>query len=169
MNWNLPKCSLKNRRSGRSPSWRFKPSLCSNEQTALQRGKVRLILSKIARSVDIKNRYGRLVDTEATLDRREDRLQEIRGPSDKPDAGAEPEPAGIAAQRFDGLGRLARVVSAKPEMPSTPLSTTAERWLATLHRLRVSTFGTTSAAGSGSMERPAILPSVRHATLPPGT
>jgi hypothetical protein len=90
-------------------------SLLERAQTALERGKVRLLLKKIARSDDIKQRYAKFVDTEVQLDRREQRLSNLGFRSAA--AGAETAAADFSSQRYDGHGRLARVVTSDTNAP----------------------------------------------------
>ena len=70
-------------------------SLLERASTALERGKVRLLLKKIAQSNDVKQRYAKFVDSEVQLDRREERLDDLR---------AEP-----GVERFSRLSRLAQI------------------------------------------------------------
>ena len=96
-------------------------ALMERAQTAVERGKVRLILNKIARSADIKNRYAQFVETEVELDRREKRLEGLRE-AEAPSASRELPPAeGTATRRFDGIGRLARVIAADLGAPQYAL------------------------------------------------
>ncbi len=92
-------------------------SLLERASTALERGKVRLLLKKIAQSNDVKQRYAKFVDSEVQLDRREQRLESLRaepGSSDSQDSGLAPSQA---APRYDGYGRLGRVVTSDTDAP----------------------------------------------------
>lgn len=96
-------------------------SLTERAQTAVERGKVRLVLNKIARSADIKNRYAQFVEKEVELDQRQRRLEEMRTAEVASPAQAVPVVEDLAAQRFDGIGRLARVVASDPGAPQYAL------------------------------------------------
>jgi uncharacterized protein YgiM (DUF1202 family) len=82
-------------------------SVFDQAQTASQRGQARLLLGKIARFEDIRDRYKKLgamqIET-ARADRQSARLSRTTLPRD---------PEG----RFDAVGRLARVASPKPGTP----------------------------------------------------
>lgn len=86
-------------------------ALVMEAETAVDRGRARLVASKIAESADIKQRFeavgGVPAAAERHIRRSADMAQTVQ--SDKPDSA----PAG----RFDGVGRLARVVPPKLGSP----------------------------------------------------
>lgn len=92
-------------------------SLLERAQTALERGKVRLLLRKIAQSDDVKQRYAKFVDTEVQLDRREERLGSLRDEPKWNDAEATAVSANPIAKRYDGQGRLGRIITSDPNAP----------------------------------------------------
>lgn len=92
-------------------------SLLGRAKTALQRGKVRLVLKKIAQSNDVKQRYVKYVDSEVQLDRREQRLNDLRDEPKWNDAEAGSSTKSTLASKFDGHGRLGRIVTSDPEAP----------------------------------------------------
>ncbi|MHB8900891.1 MAG: hypothetical protein ACYC6Y_19250, partial [Thermoguttaceae bacterium] len=91
-------------------------SLLERAGTAVERGKVRLLLKKIAQSVDVQERYAKFVDSEIQHDRREKQLDELRTES-VPDGSKDSPAAGQVAQQYDGYGRLGRVVSSERDAP----------------------------------------------------
>ncbi len=96
-------------------------ALMERAQTAVERGKVRLVLNKIARSADIKNRYAQFVEKEVELDRREERLEGMRAAGVASPEHAPPLAEETATRRFDGMGRLARVVASDLGAPQYAL------------------------------------------------
>ncbi len=96
-------------------------ALMERAQTAVERGKVRLVLNKIARSADIKNRYAQFVEKEVELDRREERLEGMRAAGVASSEHAPPLAEETATRRFDGMGRLARVVASDLGAPQYAL------------------------------------------------
>ena len=83
-------------------------SLMTQAETAVERGRARLLLNKIDRFADIRQRYdtvnGMLADTE----RRNEQLASLRRDAAEPSTPSD---------RFDGRGRLTRVVSPKQGAP----------------------------------------------------
>jgi hypothetical protein len=90
-------------------------SLLNQAETAVERGRARLLLSKIARFQDIKQRY--------------DRVNALWGQTQRTDrelARVSPRPGGVSPQfdtagRYDGVGKLARVTSPKTGAPQYAL------------------------------------------------
>lgn len=79
--------------------------LLEQAQTAVERGRARLLVNKIARFDEIKRRYDAVNNLRGQTDRRQEelaRLSRQRG---------EAAPAANPADRFDGMGKLTRVVS----------------------------------------------------------
>ena len=92
-------------------------SLLGRSQTALERGKVRLLLKKIAQSDDVKKRYVKFVDTEVQLDRREQRLGGLSSEPKWNDAEAAPMAGTGTTRRYDGQGRLGRIITSEQDAP----------------------------------------------------
>ncbi len=92
-------------------------SLLERARTALERGKVRLLLKKIAQSDDVKQRYAKFVDTEVQLDRREERLDGLRDEPKWNDSEGTTASARPTAKRYDGYGRLGRIITSEPNAP----------------------------------------------------
>jgi len=86
-------------------------SLLSQAETALERGRARVLVNKIARFEDIKNRYNTVNTVVAETERRNRRLAVLSR------ARAETAESREVEDRFDGKGRLTRVVSPKPGAP----------------------------------------------------
>ncbi|HKD35207.1 MAG TPA: hypothetical protein VKB78_00360, partial [Pirellulales bacterium] len=81
-------------------------------QTAVERGKARLLLDRIAKFEDIKRRLDTVDQVQGATDRKNNQLVNL--------ADARP-PAGLAevegSERFDATGRLINVVSQRPNAP----------------------------------------------------
>ncbi len=92
-------------------------SLLERADTALERGKVRLLLRKIAQSNDVKRRYAKFVDTEVQLDRREQRLESLRNAPASAENGTASAALSSDGKRYDGEGRLGRVVTSEADAP----------------------------------------------------
>jgi hypothetical protein len=87
--------------------------LLARSNTAVERGRVRTLLSKIDRFDDISQRYANVMDVRATTDRRN---RELQGP------GRTALQRSIADEpRYDGVGKLAQVVSKKVGTPQYAL------------------------------------------------
>ena len=86
-------------------------ALLTEAETAVERGRVRLLANKIAQSDDIKRRHDAVNGTRTATERHNRQLAELG----RIEENAEPEAA--PASRFDGEGRLARVVPAKLGVP----------------------------------------------------
>jgi hypothetical protein len=84
--------------------------LLAQADTALERGRARLLLSKIDRFENIKQRYDAVDRVVADTDRRDRRLAELSTRLATSDSA---DPSG----RFDGRGRLTRVRDPKPGAP----------------------------------------------------
>ncbi|HIQ21753.1 MAG TPA: hypothetical protein EYH34_11040 [Planctomycetes bacterium] len=84
--------------------------LKAQAQTALERGQTRLLLRRLAQAREIKRRQEALQAVEVVAERRHRQLDQLR-------QGEDGSPEAAAAGRFDGVGRLARVVSPKPGAP----------------------------------------------------
>ena len=89
-------------------------SLLNQAETAVERGRARLLMSKIARFEDIKQRYDRVNAT-----REESRRMHPQW------ARLSPQPPGVSPQaddgRYDGVGRLERVTSPRTGAPQYAL------------------------------------------------
>jgi uncharacterized protein YgiM (DUF1202 family) len=86
-------------------------SLLAEAETAVERGRVRLLANKIARSEDLKRRYDAVNGTQMATERRNRQLSELS--QARQSTPAEPAPG----NRFDGVGRLARVLPPKLGAP----------------------------------------------------
>jgi len=86
-------------------------ALLSEAETAVERGRVRLLANKIAQSDDVKRRYDAVNGTRAATERHNRQLADL---GQAQEAASSP-PA--TAARFDGVGRLARVVPSKLGVP----------------------------------------------------
>lgn len=84
--------------------------LIAQAETALERGRARMLLSKIERFENIKQRYDAVEGVIADVQRRDRRLTAL---ADRRDSTGDP----ASLDRFDGRGRLTRVVSPKPGSP----------------------------------------------------
>lgn len=90
--------------------------------TAVERGRARLLLSRIERFEDVQRRSKALASAQANIERRRgqvDRVREARR--------AGPVSAEINASRYDGVGRLAQIDSNKPGGASYALVDSAGR------------------------------------------
>lgn len=87
--------------------------LLDQAQTAVERGRARLLANRIARFEDIKRRQEEVLAMRARTDREERLLAGVR-PRDGSDRDG---PAPAADERFDGVGRLTRVDSPKLGAP----------------------------------------------------
>jgi hypothetical protein len=85
-------------------------------QTALERGRARLVLSKIQRFQEIKDRYEHVAQVKTESGAREAELTAaiVQKPDTPTPAAAAPQPA---LARFDGAGRLTAVVSLRIGTP----------------------------------------------------
>jgi hypothetical protein len=92
-------------------------------RTAVERGKARLLLGKISRLEEIRQRYEKIVDTQAETDRRNRQLEERKivpaEPARRDEAVHEVDHE--EPRRFDGLGRLAVVSPQRPDLPQFAL------------------------------------------------
>jgi len=86
-------------------------ALLTEAETAVERGKARLLANKIARSEQIKRRYDAVNDTRTLTDRHNRQLAELG------QAREDASPELASAGRFDGAGRLARVAPPKLGAP----------------------------------------------------
>jgi len=90
-------------------------SLLGQAETAVERGRVRLVLNRIAQSRDIKDRYAAVNEMETEIKRHDRQLSAIERRRQEPPA------ARAAEARFDGVGRLRRVVSSTVGAPQYAL------------------------------------------------
>jgi hypothetical protein len=81
----------------------------SQSQTAVERGKARVLLSKLARFEDIRQRYVAVMDVRGQVDRRNRELAST--PAAKAARPFSDDP------RYDGVGKLAQVMAGKPGTP----------------------------------------------------
>ena len=97
--------------------WRFDEMaldaehLIAQAETALERGRAKMLLTKIERFENIKQRYDTVEQVVADVDRRGRRLTAL---ADRDNSHRE---AQQSSDRFDGQGRLTRVRSQQPGMP----------------------------------------------------
>ncbi|HLA85019.1 MAG TPA: hypothetical protein VJL29_09505 [Thermoguttaceae bacterium] len=84
--------------------------MMAQAETALERGRARMLMSKVERFENIKQRYDTVEHVVADADRRDRRLATL---------STRDNPAGLLSpsDRFDGRGRLTRVLSPKPGTP----------------------------------------------------
>jgi uncharacterized protein YraI len=80
-------------------------SLLTQAETAVERGRVRLLVKRIEQARDIKERYIAVNDMETDIARHNRQLATLERRRREPDSKAALE------QRFDGAGKLRRVVS----------------------------------------------------------
>ncbi len=85
--------------------------LLAQANTALERGRARLLVKKMSRFEDIKHRYDTIGAMRAQTERSNRQLAGLR-PRDR-----RPDRAGESGGRFDGTGELIRVVSSKLGAP----------------------------------------------------
>lgn len=88
--------------------------LLAQGETALERGKARLVLNKIEQAADIKRRNDDINNTQLAIERSNRRLADMA--RRRADGGA-----GEGQSRFDGTGRLTRVVPSKLGAPQYAL------------------------------------------------
>jgi len=86
-------------------------ALLTEAETALERGRVRLLANKIAQSEDIKRRYDAVNGTHSDTERHNRQLADLG--RTRENAASQPD----SDSRFDGVGRLARVVPPKLGAP----------------------------------------------------
>ncbi len=86
--------------------------LAQQAQTAVERGRSRLLLNKIGRFEDIKQRYDEVNRLSRDIDRRNGRLAELSRSRAQASAAAT-----RADDRYDGVGRLTPVASPPPGAP----------------------------------------------------
>ena len=86
-------------------------ALLAEAETAVERGRVRLLANKIAQSEDIKRRYDTVGGARAATERQNRQLSELA------EAQQRARPQLASTGRFDGDGRLVRVVPAKLGAP----------------------------------------------------
>ncbi|MBN2022668.1 MAG: SH3 domain-containing protein [Pirellulales bacterium] len=84
-------------------------TLVSRAETAVQRGRARLLLDKMDRYASLRDRFDAAGSMLATRERLDRRLADLRSRPDDMGTGAD--------DRYDGQGRLTRVVSPKPGAP----------------------------------------------------
>jgi hypothetical protein len=82
--------------------------LMAQAETAVERGRARLLLNKIDRFAGIRQRYDAVNGMLADTDRRNEQLASLRRDAAEPSTPSD---------RFDGRGRLTRVVSPKQGAP----------------------------------------------------
>ena len=86
-------------------------ALLTEAETAVERGRARLLINRIAQSEDVKRRYDTVNGTYALTERHNRQLAELRRVRD------DALPRRPLASRFDGVGRLERVVPSKLGAP----------------------------------------------------
>lgn len=85
--------------------------LFNQAETAIERGRARMLVNKVARFQQIKDSYEAVADTRADIEQRNRQLAAVS--ADRREAlDADPED-----ERFDGTGKLARVVSRQASAP----------------------------------------------------
>ena len=85
-------------------------ALMTEAETAVERGRARLLTNKIAQSNDIKQRYDAVNEVRAASERQNRQLAQLE------QSRGEPTGPG-SSHRFDGTGRLARVAPSKVGTP----------------------------------------------------
>lgn len=90
-------------------------SLMVRAETAVERGRARTLLNRVAQSIDIKQRFDAVAKLKTETERENRRLAELS--EVKATSGSAP----LDSERFDGTGRLARVVSPKLGAPQYAL------------------------------------------------
>ncbi len=88
-------------------------SLQAIAETAVERGRARLLVGKITRFTDIKRRHDAVVAVRSETERSNRRLASLKRRADRP-AGGESE---TEDDRYDAMGQLSRVVSPKLGAP----------------------------------------------------
>ena len=96
-------------------------SLLANAETALERGKARGLASKIEQAMDIKQRYDAVGDVIARTDRHNRQLAQLSNSRAQSRAKLVGQTRAETRGRFDGVGRLARVVTPKVGSPTYAL------------------------------------------------
>ena len=86
-------------------------ALFGRAETAIQRGHARLILGRIAKFEKVKQGYQDFAEISAETDRRNRQLESVRRLRQGAARGSE------IAWRFDGVGRLTRVISPRVGAP----------------------------------------------------
>ena len=96
-------------------------SLLANAETAIQRGRARALAGKIEQATDIKRRHDAVSDVVVKTERHNRQLAQLS--SSRADARAKlaGQTPDAANGRFDGVGRLARVVTPKVGSPAYAL------------------------------------------------
>jgi hypothetical protein len=92
-------------------------TLLLEAETAVERGRARTLLNKIAQSEDIKQRYDTVAKLRTTTERENHQLAELS----QARGGVRSAEAASGSDRYDGTGRLARVVSPKVGAPQYAL------------------------------------------------
>jgi hypothetical protein len=87
--------------------------LLTEAETALERGRARLLVKRIEKSQDIKKRHDTLQGLQAATERRDEQLAALSRVQEEVGSRGTPE----SSPGFDGVGRLARVVSPKVGAP----------------------------------------------------
>ena len=90
--------------------------LLAQAETAVERGRARLLINRLNQAADIKRRTEEINNTQTAIDlnnRQLAQLAERRGAATRPEAAA--------ASQYDGVGRLARVVPSKLGAPQYAL------------------------------------------------
>jgi hypothetical protein len=96
-------------------------SLLANAETALERGRVRALAGKIEQAMDIKQRYDAVGEVVTKTDRHNRQLAQLSSARADARAKLAGQTADDSNGRFDGVGRLARVVTPKVGSPSYAL------------------------------------------------
>ena len=116
-------------------------SLLAQANTALERGRARVLLNKMSRFDEIKRRYDSISSMREQIERSNRRLVGLRPRDPTPDRRSE------LASRFDGEGELIRVVSPKLGAPRYALVDSLGEVLATSAPRRAFLCATIWAAG----------------------
>ena len=96
-------------------------SLLANAETALERGRARALAGKIEQATDIKRRYDEVSDVVVKTDRHNRQLAKLSNSRADARAKLAGQMPNSGKDRFDGMGRLARVVTPKPGSPTYAL------------------------------------------------
>ncbi|MDZ7616354.1 MAG: SH3 domain-containing protein [Patescibacteria group bacterium] len=94
--------------------------LLREAQTAVERGRARVMVDKIARFADLKQRHQQVASLREQTDRATQRWAQL-SPMQGAAAGVGTAAPNSAGARFDGTGQLIRVTSAKPGAPQFAL------------------------------------------------
>ena len=90
-------------------------SLLAHAETALERGRARVLVSKIAQSEDVKQRYDVVAQMRTDTERHNRQLADLS--RQRGSGSTDPEESTAGEDRFDGVGKLTRVEPASTGAP----------------------------------------------------